>query len=427
MSIESLAAGLAAYSLQIALLLAVGLLLPVVFRLRLPRLHLAYWQGLLLAVLLLPLLQPRPGAAPIARFAAEIWIGGIVAPALTGSAARSPLSWILLALAFGALGRLAWLLLGLTALRAWRRAAVPADLPPAVAALQSQMGVRARFLVSDRVTGPVTFGWRDATVLLPPGFHTLPSAAQRAVVCHELLHVRRRDWLFSLFEETVRSLFWFHPAVWLLLSRLGLSREQVVDAEAVRLTGARRVYLEALRAIALQPRRAALPGLPFFHHRGHLRERVAQLSKEVSMSRPRIATVVTAFAAVLALTAFLGASSFPMLSSAWAGGKPAGKPMKVAGDVQAPKALSTSPPVYPETAKQAKAEGKVVVDCIIDEQGHVTQTKVNTSSGHEDLDKSARDTVSTWTFQPATLKGKPVEVSYTITVNFTLDEKDKKK
>jgi len=423
MSMETLAAGLTAYSLQIALLLAVGLLLPALFRLRLPRLRLVYWQGLLLAILLLPLLQPRPGAARIARFADEIWINGIVAPAFTGGAARSPLSWILLVLALGVLGRLAWLLLGLTALRAWRRAAVPADLPPAVAAMQEQVGVRARFLVSDRVTGPVTFGWRDAAVLLPPGFGELPPAAQRAVVCHELLHVRRRDWLSALFEETVRSLFWFHPAVWLLLSRLGLSREQVVDAEAVRLTGARRPYLEALRAVALQPRQAALPGLPFFHHRGHLRERVAQLSKEVSMSRPRIATVVTAFAAVLALTAFLGASSFPMLSSAWA----ANKPMKVAGDVQRPKAVSQPAPVYPEAAKADKAEGMVVVDCVIDEQGRVTQTKVSTSSGRQAPDKPPRAAISTWSFQPATLKGKPVAVSYTITLNFRLDEKDKKK
>jgi bla regulator protein BlaR1 len=269
----------------------------------------------------------------------------------------------------------------------------------------------------------VTFGWREPTVLLPPGFTELPPDAQRAVACHELLHVRRRDWLFSLFEEAVRALLWFHPAVWMLLSRLALSREQVVDGEVVRWTGARRAYLEALRATALQPRRTLVPGLPFFHQRSHLHARVAQLTKEVSMSRPRITALLTTCAGVLALTAFLGASSFPMLSSAWAGGKT----MKVAGDVQPPKILSKSAPVYPEAAKKDKVEGKVVVDCIIDEQGHVTQTKVAASAGNQDLDTAARDAVSSWTFRPATLKGKPVEVSYTITINFTLDEKDKKK
>jgi TonB family protein len=426
MNVQTLSSGLTAYAIQVALLLGVGLLLPSLVRLPLPRVRLAYWQGLLIAILLLPLLQPRAGA--MAGFSEEIrigggWLGRIAAPVLTGGAVRSPFPWILLVLAVGALVRLAWLFLGLGALRAWRRGAVPAVLPPAVAAVEEQVGVRARFLVSDRVSGPVTFGWRRATVLLPPGFAALPPAAQRSIACHELLHVRRGDWLSALFEEVVRAALWFHPAVWMLLSRLSLSREQVVDGEVVRLTGARRAYLEALRAIALQPGRAAVPGLPFFHHRSHLRERVAQLSKEVSMSRSRITALITTCAGVLALTAFLGASSFPMLGSAEAGGKP----MKVSGEVQRPTALSTPAPVYPDAAKASKAEGKAIIDCVIDEQGKVAQAKLVKSAGNEDLDKSAVDTVKAWTFHPATLKGKPVAVSYTLTINFALDEKDKKK
>jgi TonB family protein len=417
---------LLAYSLQVALVLGVGLALPSLFRLRVPRVRLAYWQGLLIAILLLPLLQPRPGV--MAGFSEEIWIGGgwlgrIAAPVLSEGAVRSPFSWILLVLALGALGRLTWLALGLGALRSWRRGAIPAELPPAVAAVQDQVGARARFLVSDRVSGPVTFGWRQATVLLPPGFSDLPPATQRSIACHELLHVRRGDWLHALFEETVRAILWFHPAVWMLLSRLSLSREQVIDGEVVRLTGARRAYLEALRAIALQPGRAAVPGLPFFHHRSHLRERVAQLSKEVSMSRSRITALVTTCAGVLALTAFLGASSFPMLGSAEAGGKP----MKVGGEVTRPKPLSTPAPVYPEAAKASKVEGEAVIDTVIDEQGKVTQATISKSSGNQDLDKAGMDAANSWTFQPATLKGKPVAVSYTLTFKFTLAEKDKKK
>jgi TonB family protein len=425
MNAQTLTTGLTAWALQVALLLGVGMLLPRLVRLSLPRVRLAYWQALLLAVLLLPLLQPRAVAA---GFAAEMrvggaWLGRIAVSAGDAGESRSPFLWLLLILAAGALVRLVWLLVGLGALRAYRRGAAPAVLPPAVAAVQERVGARARFLVSERVTGPVTFGWRDATVLLPPGFAALPPAAQRAVACHELLHVRRRDWLFALFEEAVRALLWFHPAVWMLLSRLALCREQVVDGEVVRLTGARRAYLEALRDIALQSRPAALPGLPFFHHRSHLHERVAQLSEEVSMSRPRIATLITTCAGVLALTAFLGASSFPMLSSAWAGGKP----VKVAGDVKRPEALSTAAPVYPESAKKDKVEGKVVVDCVIDEQGRLNDPKVATSSGNADLDQAALAAVSKWTFHPATLEGKPVAVTYTLTINFKLDGKDQKK
>ena len=80
--------------------------------------------------------------------------------------------------------------------------------------------------------------------------------AQCAVLCHELLHVRRHDWLATVFEEMVGALLWFNPAIWWLVARTRLAREQVVDEEVVRLTSARAPYLDALLALAgkrLQP------------------------------------------------------------------------------------------------------------------------------------------------------------------------------
>jgi TonB family protein len=272
--------------------------------------------------------------------------------------------------------------------------------------------VRALLLVSARVESPVTFGWRSPVVLLPAGFPELPLQAQRGILCHELLHVRRRDWLAALFEEGVRALLWFHPGVWMLLARIALSREQVVDREAVLLTGSRRDYLEALRTVATGFGQAAVPGLPFFH-RGHLLERVTHLCKEVPMSRPRIATLVTTFAGLLALTAVLGVLAFPM--AGWA------RPLKVEGNVKPPKVMTKKAPSYPAAAREDKIEGTVVVNTVIDEQGRVRNPTVADSSGNAELDQEAVDTVARWTFEPATLDGRPVEVYYTITIRFTLD------
>lgn len=423
MNVQMFAFALFSYSLQVALVLGVGLALSSLLPLPSPRVRLLYWQGLLAAILLLPLLQPRP--QPVAGFSDEIrtgglWLDQVAAPVLTGPSTVPFSSILLAALACGAAARLAWLALGLGALRTWRRGASPVVLPDAldaldaINALEGLTGARARFLVSDRVSSPVTFGWRRATVLLPTGFSELPPAAQRSIACHELLHVRRGDWLSALFEEGVRAVLWFHPAVWMLLSRLALSREQVIDAEVVRLTGSRRAYLEALRAIALQSGRATVPGLPFFHHRGHLRERVAQLCKEVSMSRSKIVALASACAGVLAVTAFLGATSFPLLRSAEAGAEP----MKIAGDVQRPEILHRAALVYPDSARANKVGGVVILDCVIDEQGKITRHEIRKSSGHQDLDQATQDSVKTWTFKPATLKGKPVAVYYTLTMNF---------
>lgn len=416
MTATAFAADLTAYVLQSSLVLGVGLLLPVLFRLRDARALLLYGQGLLVALLLLPVLQPEPVRT---AFAGEMtvtgeWLGQLAETGGIGSG--NLLLAVLGVLGVGILLRLAWLGLGLLTLRSWRLGARPARLAPEALEIADAVGARALLLVSGRVESPVTFGWRRPVVLLPIGFAELPLRAQRGVLCHELLHVRRRDWLAALFEEGVRAVLWFHPGVWMLLARIALSREQVVDREAVRLTGSRRAYLEALRAFAGSWQ--TVPGLPFFH-RGHLLRRVTHLCKEVPMSRPRIATLVTTSAGLVALTAFLAALAFPMAPIA---GPAAAEPLRVSGDVTAPRIVGKVPPEYPASAREARIEGTVVLNTVIDEQGRVRNPTVGESSGNADLDRAAVDAVAQWTFQPATLRGEPVEVYYTLTIRFALDK-----
>ena len=96
-------------------------------------------------------------------------------------------------------------------------------------ALRAAVAPRAEFRWSDDLQQPVTFGIRRPVVLLPRRFSELTGDARRAVACHELLHVARRDWMWIVLEAYVRALFWFHPAVWWLVDRIQLAREQVVD------------------------------------------------------------------------------------------------------------------------------------------------------------------------------------------------------
>ncbi len=421
-SSAGLAVGLAAYALQAALVLGVGLLLPSLFRLRDPRACLAYWQGLLLAVLALPLLQPEPGTM---RLAGELTVTAGWLDGLASNGAEEEI-WtadrlVLLAVGLGALVRLAWLGLGLARLRSLRRDAVPAALSPAAARafddVEMQAGTRARLLVSGHVEGPLTFGWRDPVILLPPGVLELDPEAQRGIVCHELLHVRRRDWLSALCEETVRALLWFHPAVWLLLARIASSREQVIDREVVRRTGSRRAYLEALRAVASRSWQAAVPGLPFFH-RGHLRERVTRLCEEVPMSRRRITALLTTSAGLLALTAVLGILVFPMSGPAWAATEPA----QIEGDIEPPIVLqATTGLAYPALERMLEIEGRVTSEAVINEQGKVVSVKVKESSGNANLDQAAGDFIWQTTFLPATRNGKPIAVYYNLSIDFKED------
>jgi protein TonB len=59
------------------------------------------------------------------------------------------------------------------------------------------------------------------------------------------------------------------------------------------------------------------------------------------------------------------------------------------------------------------------VQAIIDKQGTVTNVKV-LKGLPMGLDNAAVETIKTWKFEPATLNGKPVDVYYNLTVNFTL-------
>lgn len=99
--------------------------------------------------------------------------------------------------------------------------------------LQHELGVTADIRFSDVVDGPATIGARHPIVLLPSRVLDLPLPVQRAVLCHELIHVRRRDWLPALLEELWCAVLWFHPAARALASRLSLARETLVDEATI--------------------------------------------------------------------------------------------------------------------------------------------------------------------------------------------------
>ena len=107
-------------------------------------------------------------------------------------------------------------------------------MPGAFEDLQRRLGVFADVQVSGDVSGPVTFGFLRPVILLPEG-----CLEDESIACHELVHVRRRDWLFTVIEECVLSVFWFHPAMWWMVAEIQLAREEAVDREVVGILNSR--------------------------------------------------------------------------------------------------------------------------------------------------------------------------------------------
>jgi periplasmic protein TonB len=95
-------------------------------------------------------------------------------------------------------------------------------------------------------------------------------------------------------------------------------------------------------------------------------------------------------------------------------------PIRVGGNVKAPVKINAPDPEYTEPARSARLEGVVIIEAIIDKNGRVKSTKI-VKDQPMGLGASAERAIRGWTFKPATLNGKPVEVYYNLTVNFQLD------
>jgi bla regulator protein blaR1 len=88
--------------------------------------------------------------------------------------------------------------------------------------------------------------WRP-TLLLPEGIEERLSPSElKAVLAHELCHVRRRDNLFASIHMVVETLFWFHPLVWWIGARLVEERERACDEEVLSLGNSADVYADAI-------------------------------------------------------------------------------------------------------------------------------------------------------------------------------------
>ncbi len=93
------------------------------------------------------------------------------------------------------------------------------------------------------------------------------------------------------------------------------------------------------------------------------------------------------------------------------------EPLRVGGNVSRPELLERAEPIYTEPARQARVQGAVIVEAIIDQQGRVTHVKV-LKGLPLGLDQAAVEAVQKWRFKPAELNGRPVKVYYSLTVSF---------
>ena len=212
----------------------------------------AVWFLALLAVVALPLLGAFEDQHAIAMVSAISYIipSGHIRPALT-----IPGQWavfIFLLWAAGAFVAMVRLVTGLWHLRELRRSCTPivrGDLDPLVCRSVDMIRMSGSITVasSDQVRVPAAIGFWKRTIVLPTwAVEELPAADLNAILLHELAHLQRGDEWTNLIQKIVRSLFFFHPAVWWIEKQLSVEREMACDDAVLEQTANPRGYASCL-------------------------------------------------------------------------------------------------------------------------------------------------------------------------------------
>jgi TonB family protein len=84
-----------------------------------------------------------------------------------------------------------------------------------------------------------------------------------------------------------------------------------------------------------------------------------------------------------------------------------------------PEELDRAIPRYPIAARRANVQGPVVIRGIVRRDGTIDNLEIIKDLPYG-LGDEARRAVSRWRFRPATYRGEPIDVYYTVTVNFRL-------
>ena len=89
-----------------------------------------------------------------------------------------------------------------------------------------------------------------------------------------------------------------------------------------------------------------------------------------------------------------------------------------AGGTQ-PEELDRVMPRYPLIARQKNTGGAVVIRGVVRKDGTIDNVEIIKDLPYG-LGESAKEAVERWRFRPATYRGEPIDVYYTVTVNFRL-------
>lgn len=117
--------------------------------------------------------------------------------------------------------------------------------------LRKQGARRIAICRSEQLRVPTAVGLVNPAIVFPGWtLRELSPAELNQILLHELAHLRRWDDWTNLAQQVVKSMFFFHPAVWWIEKTISLEREIACDDAVLAETQSPRAYAECLAHLA---------------------------------------------------------------------------------------------------------------------------------------------------------------------------------
>lgn len=100
----------------------------------------------------------------------------------------------------------------------------------------------------------------------------------------------------------------------------------------------------------------------------------------------------------------------------------AAEPVRIGGNIKAPRRLKNVTPEYPAGMLDAGLEGVVPMEALIGTDGSVVSVRVLSADVHPEFARSAEAAVRQWQFSPTLLNGEAVDVRMRVSVRFGLQD-----
>ena len=167
-----------------------------------------------------------------------------------------------------------------------------------------------RLVRSDDAKMPFACGLLQPTIVLPAECDGWTLDRRRAVLLHELAHVRRRDLVGHTVGRFACALYWFHPLVWTAAKRLRSESERACDDLALTCGARASDYAEHLLDIVTGVRHHATPAVALAMARRKEFEgrMLAILDPELRRSAPSRKQTVGLVGALAVMSLLVGAA-----------------------------------------------------------------------------------------------------------------------